>query len=417
MPAAGEALGDGVPNPEAVPNLEALPYLDLFSGIGGFALGLADLMRPVAYCDIDPNARAVLSARIRDGSLPAAPVLGDVRYLTLDTLPRPHRRGRISICAGFPCVGFSMAGKRDGFAQPQSALFAEVLRLVDLLRPPLVFLENVAAILTMGIGSVVTDLTARGYQLRWTVLTGFDVGSPQQRARWFCLALRDNGLAFTAQTTLRDTGVLRSRAWRAARLADRAECSMTSAQQARRVGMLGNAVVPQAVRRAFDILASGFDTRLATTGVDNAAAAGSASTNMLPKPGLDLCLKGKTAWPLHGAVVGKQLYTPLQGYRQHTTAAPASAAIELLPASFHPRAPPSTHQTAEQVSTPLRKPAWATPRTSAPRSSNYLTLRGSRDLGTQVRFERHTLPGQRGCRLSPRFVEWLMGFPRDWTKA
>ena len=62
-----------------------LPTLDLFSGVGGLSIGLREVCCPIAYCEIEPKARAVLQARMQDGMLERAPVLEDVRVFGLST--------------------------------------------------------------------------------------------------------------------------------------------------------------------------------------------------------------------------------------------------------------------------------------------------------------------------------------------
>jgi site-specific DNA-cytosine methylase len=82
--------------------------LDLFSGIGALTLALQGLAAPVAYCEIDPHARAVLQVRMQDNSLPRAPVFDDVRTLSAARMRAQGVDGRVDlILAGFPCIGFS----------------------------------------------------------------------------------------------------------------------------------------------------------------------------------------------------------------------------------------------------------------------------------------------------------------------
>jgi hypothetical protein len=377
-------------------------------------------MRPVAYCDVDATARSVLHARIGDGSLPAAPVLGDVRDVTLESLPIRRSSHRLSVCAGFPCVGFSTAGRRRGFADPQSELFDQVLRLVDLLRSPVVLLENVAAILSgPGMQRVCRELHAnRGYDLRWTVQTGFDVGAPQRRARWFCLATRP-GLAWTSH---RDAAPPEPQRWWARERGPRAECTTTLSDWYARVGLLGNSVIPQVLRRAFELLVSGYSIRpgrLRLVDHDTAVRQGSAVSVPRAKVAGGNRGGGPT-WALHGMVHGRQyaLPTALRGViptAPYHKGGRAQDPIVLDPAAFRSAVPPSALIRSGLVAAPIRLQAWATPRQSLNPASNHLTGRNQRDLPTQVRFETRTPAAQRECRVSPRFVEWLMGYPPDWT--
>ena len=104
--------------------------------------------------------------------------------------PASDWKGRVDcIHAGFPCQDISIAGKRAGVDEgTRSGLYREVLRCADEIRPKFLFLENVSAILSNGLGTVLGDLAARGYDCRWCCIRASDVGAPHQRDRWWCLA-------------------------------------------------------------------------------------------------------------------------------------------------------------------------------------------------------------------------------------
>jgi DNA (cytosine-5)-methyltransferase 1 len=95
-----------------------------------------------------------------------------------------------TIAAGFPCQDISHAGKKKGITGARSGIWKNVLEAVRHTRPRLVFLENVAAIRSRGLETVVADLAAIGYDARWTCLRAGDpaVGAPHKRDRWFCVA-------------------------------------------------------------------------------------------------------------------------------------------------------------------------------------------------------------------------------------
>lgn len=162
--------------------------LDLFSGIGGISLALAPWVRPTAYCENDPYATAVLLSRMQEGVLPLAPIWDDVR-----TLRGADFVNVVDIiCAGFPCQDISSAGSRAGVEGERSGLYKEIIRLAGEIRPNFIFLENVAAIVSRGLCSVLTDLTEIGYDTRWTCLRASDVGAPHLRERWWLLAHTDS---------------------------------------------------------------------------------------------------------------------------------------------------------------------------------------------------------------------------------
>ena len=118
--------------------------LDLFSGIGGFSLGLERAgMHTVAFCEIDPHARAVLHKH-----WPNVPVFTDV-----STLSKGDINEQIDIIAGgFPCQDISTAGRGAGLSGSRSGLWFEYRRLINEIRPRYAIIENVSALRRRGLG-------------------------------------------------------------------------------------------------------------------------------------------------------------------------------------------------------------------------------------------------------------------------
>lgn len=143
-----------------------LRVLDLFSGIGGFSLGLerAGGFETVAFCEIEPYCRAVLTKH-----WPEIPIYEDVRKLTAANLAADGIAVDV-ICGGFPCQDISLAGKGAGLAGERSGLWRDYARLIGELRPQFVIVENVAALLSRGLGDVLGDLAAIGYDAEWTLI-------------------------------------------------------------------------------------------------------------------------------------------------------------------------------------------------------------------------------------------------------
>jgi DNA (cytosine-5)-methyltransferase 1 len=164
--------------------LPKLRGLDLFSGIGGLSLALEPWVETVSYCERDRHAQGVLLSRMLDGRLDAAPIWDDITTLRGRDLPEID-----IIFGGFPCQDLSAAGRGAGLAGERSGLFFEICRLIDETRPALIFLENVPAIRTRGLHTVVEELSSRGFQCRWTCLSAEEVGAPHKRERWFLLGL------------------------------------------------------------------------------------------------------------------------------------------------------------------------------------------------------------------------------------
>lgn len=167
-----------------------LRELALFAGAGGGILAGHLLgWRTICAVECDPYAASVLVARQNDGSLPPFPIWDDVR--TFDGRPW---RGRVDVVSGgFPCQDISVAGRGAGIGGARSGLWSEMARIVGEVRPRFVFVENSPAILTRGLGRVLADLAALGYDCRWTVLGAADVGAPHRRDRLWLVANASGG--------------------------------------------------------------------------------------------------------------------------------------------------------------------------------------------------------------------------------
>jgi DNA (cytosine-5)-methyltransferase 1 len=160
--------------------------LDLFSGIGGFSLGLERAgMRTVAFCEIEPFCRQILQKRF-----PNVPCYGDIRDLTADILAADGITSIDLICGGFPCQDISLVGKGAGLSGARSGLWSEQARLIRELRPDVVVVENVAALLGRGLGDVLGDLAALGYDAEWHCIPASAVGAPHRRDRVWIVAHR-----------------------------------------------------------------------------------------------------------------------------------------------------------------------------------------------------------------------------------
>jgi DNA (cytosine-5)-methyltransferase 1 len=156
-----------------------MTFGELFAGIGGFSLGLERAgMQCKWQVEIDPYARAVLKKH-----WPEVPKHEDVR-----TFPPQGDYAVDLICGGFPCQDISVAGKGAGLAGARSGLWHEFARIIGELRPRYVIVENVAALLTRGMGTVLGDLSTLGYDAEWHVIPASAVGAPHRRERVWILA-------------------------------------------------------------------------------------------------------------------------------------------------------------------------------------------------------------------------------------
>lgn len=164
--------------------------LALFAGAGGGILAGHMLgWRTVCAVERDAYAAQILAQRQNDGALRPFPIWADVRSFD----GRPWRGLVDVVSGGFPCQDISVAGRGAGIDGARSGMWGHMARIIGEVRPWLVYVENSPAILTRGLGRVLGDLAALGYDCRWTVLGAADVGAPHQRDR-FWLVAHANGM-------------------------------------------------------------------------------------------------------------------------------------------------------------------------------------------------------------------------------
>ena len=162
-----------------------LKTLDLFSGIGGFAVGLeaTNFFKTTCFVEQEPYCKEVLRHHF-----PEVPILGDIKNVKRSDLPDPDPD---VIVGGFPCQPFSSAGLQK--AQSDSRhLFPEMLRLIKECRPSWVIGENVIGIVKLGLDEVLTDLENEGYATRTFNIPACAIGAPHLRQRVWIIAHSDS---------------------------------------------------------------------------------------------------------------------------------------------------------------------------------------------------------------------------------
>ena len=156
-----------------------MQVLDLFSGIGGFSLGLKRAgMETIGFCEIDPFCRKVLAKHWPDVTI----------HTDIRSLDGKDYKGRAEIiCGGFPCQPFSQAGKRRG-TEDDRHLWPEMLRVISEVRPTWVIGENVIGIVKMELDSILSDLEGEGYQTRAFIIPACGIDAPHKRDRVWIIA-------------------------------------------------------------------------------------------------------------------------------------------------------------------------------------------------------------------------------------
>jgi DNA (cytosine-5)-methyltransferase 1 len=238
-------------------------FLDLFSGIGGFALGaqMAGFhFQHHYFSEIDE-----FSHKIYAKNFPTANALGDVRTINAHELPH----GNWILTGGFPCQPFSIAGKQRGTADDRY-LWGEMFRLIEELRPRWVIAENVLGIVNLALDCVLSDLESADYAVEAAIIPACALNAPHKRERVWIIAHSDreressralNGasskisLANTDRTPT-EHSVQAGRDFAPSsfgRTTEPALCGTNDGLPNRvdRIRALGNAVVPQIVAEIF----------------------------------------------------------------------------------------------------------------------------------------------------------------------
>lgn len=183
----------------------------LFSGIGGLDLGLEQAgMKTIWQVEFDDWARGKL-----EENFPHTEKFKDVREVGKHNL-----RAVDLICGGFPCQDVSLA-KQNGEGQQgldghRSGLWSEYVRIIRVLRPRYILIENVSALITNGLNRVLLDLAECGYDAEWQVLRASDVERPTERQRLFIVAYSSSLGPFRVQVFQRERyqSVFEAHVWR-----------------------------------------------------------------------------------------------------------------------------------------------------------------------------------------------------------
>ena len=159
--------------------------LDTFAGIGGFSYAAHKLVggfKTTQFVEIDPFCQKILKKHF-----PTVPCHDDIKTFT--AIPGQYD----VITGGFPCQDISVAGRREGITeQSRSGLFYSLMRVICLVRPRFVVMENVAAILNNGLDTVLGELHSAGFDAEWATFPATMVGAAHQRDRWWLIGYPSN---------------------------------------------------------------------------------------------------------------------------------------------------------------------------------------------------------------------------------
>jgi site-specific DNA-cytosine methylase len=343
-----------------------IPTLDLFSGIGGNALALRSICKVVAYCDSWKYSRAVLKTLMRSGKLDTAHIYKDVNTLKgSDLSPKP-----IMITAGFPCQDAACSNPRGkGVFGPRTGLFFEIMRLVDEL-PSIKYLllENSSCIAYAGRGldRIVAELNKRGFDMSMSVFgTWEELGAPHDRKRWICLACRGPPHPYFKTIRCKKFSKWASQQEPVPRLVDGPPSAKGIALK--RCALLGNSVVPQQISMAVSELSSvGRHADTSCTG------------NILRN---SIVHKGKNV------KVATQHCKQERGEGRDYNLKVGSIVYK----------------------------KWSSPTHKNWSAQRVLTPRVTRQLCVQLFKEKGTVVPSATAFINPHFIEYMMGFPKEWT--
>ena len=378
--------------------MQRLTSIDVFSGIGGISSALNGIVQTVLYCERDEYCRDVLLERMGDGMLDKAPIHGDIRNLHV-----PKEWNAVMLSGGFPCQDISSIGLQKGINQGErSTLFYEMMRIAkESSTIQVIFFENVANIIKLGLTDVVQECCMNaGFDLKWIVKSAGELGAPHVRNRWFALACKktfsfeDYDMCFGVENAVGHCNWDNEPKHRFTFKPDIKADESWDPKWSRRCATLGNAVVPKVVREAFlELVQSHKDWRLL---------ADTLSAYSIP-------VQDVVSFPDAGLVVdGKMIQMPLK--QQSVDNDKVSLHITL------------GDEKINYVNFP-------TPRHGNTHAAS-LTARGSRDLPTVLTNCDETIEIIKSLGVeyevgkiykvvvpNVNYIEWMMGFPQDWTKV
>ena len=384
-------------------NSNKLIAIDLFSGIGGISLALQDYIQVIQYCEIDPFCQSVLTTRMKAKDIDQAPIHGDIRTLHISPVCKPQ-----IIVGGFPCQDVSSIGLMKGITDgTRSGLFYEIMRLVDENDSiEHIFLENVSNITNCGLLDVITELTKRNFDFQWLTKSAAQLGAPHVRSRWFCYAFKNQVLKKSVQNltkmSCKQRGYITdwSQETPHPRVTFRPSTNPDESYDdnwIQRCQTLGNTVVPYVVHQAF--------TELMMM---------SEKWQTIKECFLEYSHDVKSlSYPLsdNGIIISNRFYNLP---KPNTTNIQHSIDIQII------------HEGKT-----IKYNNYPTPRRGITHCST-LTERSIRDLPTVLVHSTkardyishvlgndtpHLKTSNTSCVPNVRYIEWMMGFPTDWTKT
>lgn len=387
----------------------AINAIDLFSGIGGFSLAFHDVFDTVVYCEAHERCRNILTQAMARRDIDTAEIHDDVQ--TMSGAPLHRKFKPLVITAGFPCQDISVASQtRTGAKEgARSGLVTHVFRMCDEIPSiRVVILENSDNIVNQGYEWIAHEMRARGFSLHWSIYAASDVGALHLRRRWVCLAVRDKTNHHTQRVLEALSNAPRDRAkswwskwhnWETTSpptLVSTPPMPSDATDMRWRCKLLGNSVVPCMITEAVRQLAT------------------SVMSGDIGKPVASFKSK-RSFWDIivhFDGVVTNKTYHHTQSQKHKRNLLPKNN-VHILLRDWNPKTPPTV------------KTAFATPAFSHWSWHFYTQLspRSTRVFQNQLLYmltlksEKHAESVRKTMIVNPVFVEYLMGFPSEYTQT
>lgn len=375
-------------------------HISLFAGVDMTSLAIEPLgFKTIATAEIDEFNRSVLKARH-----PEAMHFSDVRDVSITNGYLNRRVGRsdfpaytkraqpLIVSGGFPCQDISLSGHGAGIDGERSGLWGEFARVISEFKPEYVLIENVAALRGRGLDRILRDLASLGYIARWDCIPAAAVGAPHMRDRMFIVAIQqsgDDGATLGTPIDPKLVGLVTN-----AGVEKAAEPLVPLGKLPRAGRLIGRAVYE--------------DKPIATQ--REAKAAIRRNEMLLPSPA-----KSEPGWK--NIVVhdrnGQPPAHPNQRFYDRDTGRVVQKGVAQV-ATMFPNLRPASH-----VLLPTPRHAaneWRTTRNAPSHGKSHgKTLAGEINDLERESGRTPAKPSDSAGNLSPRWVEWMMGLPADWT--
>jgi DNA-cytosine methyltransferase len=364
--------------------------LSFFSGICGLELGIPEYINIKCHCDIDNYCKYIINKKF-----PNIDFHDNIR-----TFPKEKYNNINLIMGGFPCQDISNAGKGKGLSGKRSGLFWDLLKIIEYYKPEFVYLENVSNLRNKGLDKVVTSLGELGYDTKWCIIEAVNTGALHKRARTFMLSKNNNKI-------LNKTFPLKQYAnfdW----IKETDKSRVVDNPNKERIKCLGNAVVPDQSRLAFHILFNSNNTET----IYNLET--SWNNSLSDWKSIQLDFSKIASLPKSGIYSNGNFYykkIKLENIAEYPLTIQRFKTTHSLPT------PTATDYISRKPTNTLKSRAFRPGVNKSVSLNRWIEMFPSKEtIIPELDDEGYLINDDiKGVIPNPQWVEWLMGFPLDWT--